>query len=1195
MTKNKTRKGLAFGAGLALVASGLGVAPATAAAGDLVTLSPTTGINTGVFINDSFSMTSFPSSQLNTTASAVRIDNPDQDLLLITVVLDGAQDGSFNVFPTDIDVRGITAQGAMIDLALSRSLNVGSTGDGQFAVDMKTAGVESLIISGVQGTTASDNLKIDVQPVASISDGGTREIQNLTYTLTNSTTYTLDLPTEDAVTFTSDANATAVEVAAGLDALISAQKDTAAISNNAGALRITYANAGDIATVATLVVGNVVVAIEETTPGNTGTTTDEVQKTTADLLIGVGSYTLDLPGEAAVTFTTDATPTIAEIVIGFEALINAQGDTATVSADTNKLAFTYPDADGNVALATLVRNVARVATEGTAGDQTTNVNAVVNFNSIGDSLENGVFDFDSAANRDSFVELAYGAGEASATITTWIESESPANLKTVDSNYASLSQTVTWYDTKGVVVIPRVERFNSNLNDVGNNLHATIQFNKPINLEQFDINQWTYQVTTTGLPSFTGDFVLVEEEDIAGLGAAAKNADSFGRYAFDTAQTVAANTTYTVNVHSKLAETATDVERWFSSTGYSISNGYAAAEIEVEPLIVDTADVDYDGTAGTNNAFATAKIRAGVKSVTYGSQLAEGDGTDLKAVSVPMLAVVTNGAFMPTGSSISIAGSASAMTLANEVRMVTGFTDANGKFNVTVVSSAANKSESYNVQFYVLNNGNFETDGLDGSKVSLIQASYGAANASATSLEAVNSVVAGAEVTVSLTVKDQFGSAIFETAAGKKLNVSLEAPDKDDLDVNVAVSADGEVSFTFANYLTTGSSDLLTATLYTGSSTDKTVIDTVTVTLYNTGATGAVQVPKTLLGSVTYDDFIADGAKVVTGVTVDPDQDIQLTGTIVDANGVGIPAAVVIISAPGMQIQEQGSTKYYMDTHTINANSAGVFDVNLNAHMVNTTGVDVTVTTADGKTATTVVKTYLPEDTGLAGATLNGDNLVFTMDTPANVVMNKTYAVTAKLTDKWGNPVKTSATAVKLQGAGSFELNGVSTEISKDFDANGEALVYLRSVKDIAGPGTLQATLEAATYTALDVSTGLTAATALRVAETTTNVVTTVWDETVFTNTFSKIVQVLASEADIVTAQKVNAGSFKGYVALYALGYEGQRMSAKVGNDWVIVPAIPAATNDLFRAVEFVGAGVEISVRLYIDRVLVATIPLLTK
>jgi protocatechuate 3,4-dioxygenase beta subunit len=376
---------------------------------------------------------------------------------------------------------------------------------------------------------------------------------------------------------------------------------------------------------------------------------------------------------------------------------------------------------------------------------------------------------------------------------------------------------------------------------------------------------------------------------------------------------------------------------------------------------------------------------------------------------------------------------------------------------------------------------------------------------------------------------------------------------------------------------------LLTATLYTGSSTDKTVIDTVTVTLYNTGATGAVQVPETLLGSVTYDDFIADGEKVTAGVNVDPNQDIELRGTVVDANGVGIPAAVVIISAPGMQIQEEGSTKYYMDTHTINANSAGVFDVNLNAHMVNTTGVDVTVTTADGVSATTLVKTYLPEDTDLGTGglqSLNGDNLVFSVSMPENVVMNKTYAVTAKLTDKWGNPVKTSSTAVQFTGAGSFQLNGISTGIDKDFDSNGEALVYLRSVKDIAGPGTIEATLEAATYTAWDVDAGETAATTLGVTETTTDVVTTVWDETVFENAFSQVVQVLESEADIVTSQKVNVGTFKGYVALYAKGYEGQKMSAIVAGKWIVVESL---ASDFERVVRFTGAGYTITTKLYID------------
>ena len=82
---------------------------------------------------------------------------------------------------------------------------------------------------------------------------------------------------------------------------------------------------------------------------------------------------------------------------------------------------------------------------------------------------------------------------------------------------------------------------------------------------------------------------------------------------------------------------------------------------------------------------------------------------------------------------------------------------------------------------------------------------------------------------------------------------------------------------------------------------------------------------------------------------------------------------------------------------------------------------------------------------------------------------------------------------------------------------------------------------------------------------------------------------------EVAKAEKVNAGSFKGYVALYAKGYEGHRLSAKVGADWVIVPSIPAATNDLYRHVELTGAGVDVAVRIYIDRVLVDTINLTTK
>ena len=198
------------------------------------------------------------------------------------------------------------------------------------------------------------------------------------------------------------------------------------------------------------------------------------------------------------------------------------------------------------------------------------------------------------------------------------------------------------------------------------------------------------------------------------------------------------------------------------------------------------------------------------------------------------------------------------------------------------------------------------------------------------------------------------------------------------------------------------------------------------------------------------------------------------------------------------------------------------------------------------------------------------------------------------LTDKWGNPVATSTTteALTLSSAGSVQFNGVNGSIDKNFDKNGEVLVYARSVKDIAGPGTLTASLNAnSKYSA----TSAAAATTLAVTEIADDVDGTVWDESAFANAISSVVNVL--ETAPAAAQKVNAGSFKGYVALYAKGYEGQRMSAKVGKDWVVVPSIVnnQENGTLFRAVEFVGAGVDISVRIYIDRVLVSTIPLLTK
>jgi hypothetical protein len=148
---------------------------------------------------------------------------------------------------------------------------------------------------------------------------------------------------------------------------------------------------------------------------------------------------------------------------------------------------------------------------------------------------------------------------------------------------------------------------------------------------------------------------------------------------------------------------------------------------------------------------------------------------------------------------------------------------------------------------------------------------------------------------------------------------------------------------------------------------------------------------------------------------------------------------------------------------------------------------------------------------------------------------------------------------------------------------------------DVAGPGSLTATLATGTG-AWVYPTGATGA----AGGTTTAVGTlntadkksTAWDESAWSNELSVEIEVLDSAADITTDTKVNAGSFKGYVAIYAKGYEGQRLSAKVGKDWVVIPALGS---NYERVVELVGPGVDVTVRIYIDRVLVDTISLTTK
>jgi uncharacterized repeat protein (TIGR02543 family) len=72
---------------------------------------------------------------------------------------------------------------------------------------------------------------------------------------------------------------------------------------------------------------------------------------------------------------------------------------------------------------------------------------------------------------------------------------------------------------------------------------------------------------------------------------------------------------------------------------------------------------------------------------------------------------------------------------------------------------------------------------------------------------------------------------------------------------------------------------------------------------------------------------------------------------------------------------------------------------------------------------------------------------------------------------------------------------------------------------------------------------------------------------------------------------KVNVGSFNGKVVVYVKGFKGQRISAKIGKRWVV---IPASSGVFARSGIKVGLGYELRVKLYVDRKLVETVYLLT-
>ena len=803
------------------------------------------------------------------------------------------------------------------------------------------------------------------------------------------------------------------------------------------------------------------------------------------------------------------------------------------------------------------------------------------------------------------VKLSLNATDAAQTVheneavavTAWIDSDEDEVQEDTDK-FPSKVETATFYDAKNVTVTPRIERF---IDSTGvaylnarttNKVSGSLSFSPQLNLDQIAIRASSNWEFASSLDTSIDEFVPQYEKGKTSLSASGKifgvftddegqlsaNGDSANGFSSTTNDWNTAPSTDNIDNIGSAAFTVTAKRKYATAAGSSselasyVTAGFTAPIQAADVVKAATATADLtDDFLQASTATQTISLRSGVSTFKY-TMTSKGAGAaalaaDAVSSNVPVIAIVTASA-LATGGSLTVGSTKLAK---GEAAMISGVTDANGKFSVSVTSALAKADESYTVDFRVLQyNGTWVSSTASTTAGTIYTATYAAA--AATTFAQSSAILSGSTVTAKFTLKDQFGKAVSANASGTAYTVALKANDTTKLK-KYATIVNGAASIEFANYLAKGQSDTLTAELGTGLDTlfdDHATIADLSPVLYNPEDAAGVSTAATATGEVNYQDFITGTANTTTNVAPTTSA-IQLSGTVVDASGVGIPGAVVTVAAKGLQfVKTNGGTAtgdYYQDTITVSADAAGAYEVKAWTHALKTAGVTIT-TTSGGKSASTVLKSYLP-------TALDGNNLQFALKLPNFIVKNSTYAISAKLTDKWGNPIATSTNGsnagVTFTGVGSVEINSSATAVAKNFDSTGTAVVFVRSIKDIAGPGAITATLGTAYYKKTSGAVNQ----ALVIDEITTDVTGTKWDETVFKNSTSVDVDVLnAAPKATITKAATSSAIVKNVSGHTVKIVRGTKSTTKV------------ATSNSFKITVKGGTG---TVKVYVDGILISS------
>jgi hypothetical protein len=715
-------------------------------------------------------------------------------------------------------------------------------------------------------------------------------------------------------------------------------------------------------------------------------------------------------------------------------------------------------------------------------------------------------------------------------------------------------------------------------------------------------NAGSFAVTIDGLDATGSSSTDVNDADVVAAAVTITDADTFvitpaagiqSKFTPDaTAQAIAVGVAkfYSVGTNATVQASGVYSARPFIGTtalgvvGSSATSSVTADDTEAEIAVSSSVQYGFNDDA---SSASTVKVKTGTTSVTTTATIYYTDALDFNRVKVAPAGVPVSGTIAVSSGTFQINASGAGVLTDTEL------TDANGQVTFTVTTSTASSASNLvtldiRPQSVALGNASGAKFSLDwDDSVYVLEDENNVGDQPGSNASSFRHINASGIYTYGFSLLDQWGNAapaatwrLQVVNSGRTVSSDTHTLSNGRVNVSVADAAQGSGSTITSNVnvqkLVTGTWTTQATESWDGTGFGTVVVNvaavsTETITFDADGGTSYASTLNNLTADLSDSVSGAATAEANRRTTYEAQSvtnDVVINGRVTNAlTGVAKAGTAVTLSGPSNVLFSYGDIDKF-GSMTVPTDASGDFGVKLFSNVAQKDAV-ITATSANGATKTIKV-------TFAAAGPRTGTKLVIT-STGAEAGM--TAIMTGLLTDKWGNPVDTDQTDTNAAGAASLDSGDARLTVSYtgpgllsgslpvETGADGTFTVRVLLGSKDSGTLTVSATYGAANGTigAADTGTGI---------------------------DIKAATSVVIGGVIVPSTQKVNAGSFKGYVALYAKGYKGQRMSAKVGKDWVVVASL---ASDFERVVEFTGAGVDVAVRIYIDRVLMDTINLTTK